>query len=126
MTFLVGKIALDITAGAPNNGEGEDNTATVKALTIGREKYPYTSAQAFRRWLRDSFPASEGRSPVSRAGTGKKQQAYTKGRPDLYLDDDLFGYMVAEKGKTTSATPFWRPAPWSHWPHVASLLTSAP
>ena len=99
MTFLVGKIALDITAGAPNNGRGEDNTAKVKALTIGREKYPYTSAQAFRRWLRDSLPASEGRSPVSRAGTGKKQQAYTKGRPDLYLDDDLFGYMVAEKGK---------------------------
>jgi len=99
MTFLVGKIALDITAGAPNNGRGEDNTAKVKALTIGREKYPYTSAQAFRRWLRDSLPAPESRSPVSRTGTGKKQQAYTQGRPDLYLDDDLFGYMVAERGK---------------------------
>src|SRR5699024_5854431 len=35
----------------------------------------------------------------SRTGTGKKQQAYTQGRPDLYLDDDLFGYMVAERGK---------------------------
>ena len=62
MTFLVGKVALDITAGAPNNGEGEDNTAKVKSLKVGSEKYPYTSAQAFRRWLRDSLPAPESRS----------------------------------------------------------------
>ncbi|MCY9785211.1 type I-B CRISPR-associated protein Cas7/Cst2/DevR [Nocardiopsis sp. EMB25] len=98
MTFLVGKIALDITAGAPNNGRGEDNTAKVKSLTTGRgERVPYTSAQAFRRWLRDSLPANEQRSPVTKEGKGKKQQAYTAGRPDLYLDDDLFGYMVAIK-----------------------------
>lgn len=95
MTYLVGKIALDITAGAPNNGRGEDNSGIVKKLRVGREVYPYVSAQAFRRWVRDSLPATEARSPVIREGTGKKQQAYTSGRPDKYLDDDLFGYMVA-------------------------------
>ncbi|MFE1395085.1 type I-B CRISPR-associated protein Cas7/Cst2/DevR [Nocardiopsis alba] len=100
MTYLVGKIALDITAGAPNNGRGEDNTAKVKYLINGRgARVPYISAQAFRRWWRDSLPATEKRSPVTRSGTGKKQQAHTDGRPDLYLDDDLFGYMVAAKGK---------------------------
>lgn len=57
----------------------------------------YISAQALRRWWRDSLPAAEQRSPVTRSGTGKKQQAYTAGRPDLHLDDDLFGYMVAIK-----------------------------
>jgi CRISPR-associated protein Cst2 len=99
MTYLVGKIALDITAGAPNNGRGEDNTGVVKKLWVGREAYPYVSAQAFRRWVRDSLPAAEARSPVTREGQGKKQQAYTSGRPDRYLDDDLFGYMVAVKGE---------------------------
>ena len=99
MTYLVGKIALDITAGAPNNGRGEDNTGVVKKLWIGREAFPYVSAQAFRRWVRDSLPAAEARSPVTREGQGKKQQAYTAGRPDRYLDDDLFGYMVAIKGE---------------------------
>ena len=98
MTYLVGKIALDITAGAPNNGRGEDNEAKVKYLTRGRgERVPYISAQAFRRWWRDSLPAAEKRSPVTRSGTGKKQQAHTAGRPDQFLDDDLFGYMVAIK-----------------------------
>ncbi|WP_422770004.1 type I-B CRISPR-associated protein Cas7/Cst2/DevR [Plantactinospora sp. WMMC1484] len=98
MTYLVGKIAIDVVAGAPNNGVGEDNVAKTKVMRIGRDRYPYVSAQAFRRWLRDSLPAGEPRSGVTRSGTGKKQQAYTEGRPDRYLDDDLFGYMVALKG----------------------------
>ncbi len=99
MTYLTGKIALDITAGAPNNARGADNVGEVKKLRIGRDVHPYVSAQAFRRWVRDSLPAGEARSPVIREGQGKKQQAYTKGRPDLYLDDDLFGYMVAVKNE---------------------------
>lgn len=99
MTYLTGKIALDVTAGAPNNGRGDNNVGLVKKLWVGRDAYPYVSAQAFRRWVRDSLPAGEPRSPVTREGQGKKQQAYTSGRPDLYLDDDLFGYMVAVKGE---------------------------
>lgn len=97
MTYLAGKIVLDVNAGAPNNGRGEDNIGRVKSMRVGREVYPYVSAQAFRRWLRDSMPATESRSPVTRSGSGKNQQAYTAGRPDLHLDDDLFGYMVAVK-----------------------------
>lgn len=101
MSYLVGKIVLDVVAGAPNNGLGEDNVAKVKQLRVGRDVHPYVSAQAFRRWLRDSLPASEPTSPVVRSGSGQKQQAYTHGRPDRYLDDDLFGYMVAVKGDKT-------------------------
>ncbi|GGO71120.1 type I-B CRISPR-associated protein Cas7/Cst2/DevR [Nonomuraea cavernae] len=101
MSYLVGKVVLDVVAGAPNNGLGEDNVATVKQLRVGRDIHPYVSAQAFRRWLRDSLPASEPVSPVVRSGSGQKQQAYTHGRPDRYLDDDLFGYMVAVKGDKT-------------------------
>lgn len=97
MTFLVGQSILAVKAGAPNNGRGEDNRGMVKQFRSGTETYPYVSAQAARRWLRDSLPAGEAISPVIRSGEGKKQQAYTKGRPDLYLDDDLFGYMIAVK-----------------------------
>ncbi|MGI9000200.1 MAG: type I-B CRISPR-associated protein Cas7/Cst2/DevR [Pseudonocardia sp.] len=97
MTYLVGKIALDIIAGAPNNGRGEDNIALVKQTRIHGKIHAYVSAQAFRRWLRDSLPADEPRSGVTRSGSGASQQAFTEGRPDRYLDDDLFGYMVAVK-----------------------------
>ncbi len=102
MSFLVGKIVLDVDAGAPNNGRGADNIGQVKAMWVGRDVYPYISAQAFRRWLRDTLAAEEPVSPVTRSGSGAKQQAYSSGRPDRYLDDDLFGYMVALKqGKST-------------------------
>lgn len=100
MTYLAGKIALDVTAGAPNNRRGESNVGEVKQMRIGRDTHPYVSAQAFRRWLRDSLPAGEPCSPVTRTGTGARQQAYTRGRPDLYLDDDLFGYMVAIRNES--------------------------
>lgn len=99
MSFLVGKVALDVRAGAPNNGASDDNVARVKQLRVGRDQHPYVSAQSFRRWLRDSVPAAEPRSGVKRSGSGQNQQAYTEGRPDRYFDDDLFGYMVAVKGK---------------------------
>ncbi|WP_435177749.1 type I-B CRISPR-associated protein Cas7/Cst2/DevR [Actinacidiphila sp. bgisy145] len=103
MTFLVGQTILGIKAGAPNNGRGEDNRGMVKQFTSGKDAYPYVSAQAARRWLRESLPEDEPTSPVIRSGEGKKQQAYTKGRPDLYLDDDLFGYMIAVKADEEGA-----------------------
>ncbi|GAB3277077.1 type I-B CRISPR-associated protein Cas7/Cst2/DevR [Actinocorallia lasiicapitis] len=103
MTFLAGQSIVEIKAGAPNNGRGEDNRGMVKKFDVGRRWYPYVSAQAGRRWLRDSLPAGEATSPVIRSGEGKKQQAYTRGRPDLYLDDDLFGYMIAVKADEEGA-----------------------
>ncbi|KJE20029.1 CRISPR-associated protein Cas7/Cst2/DevR, subtype I-B/TNEAP [Frankia torreyi] len=104
MTFLVGKAVVDVKAGAPNNGLADDNVSRVKQLRVGRDVYPYVSAQAFRRWLRDSVPAQEPRSGVTRSGAGKNQQAHTEGRPDRYFDDDLFGYMVAKKGADAAKT----------------------
>ncbi|MCK2245195.1 MULTISPECIES: type I-B CRISPR-associated protein Cas7/Cst2/DevR [unclassified Crossiella] len=97
MTYLVGQMVLDIKAGAPNNGRGEANVALVKQIRLGRDIHPYIAAQATRYWLRTSLPPEERRSPVERSGAGAKQQAHTAGRPDLYLDDDLLGYMVAVK-----------------------------
>lgn len=101
LTYLAGKVVLDVQAGAPNNGRGDDNRGMVKQFYKARRKYPYISAQAVRRWWREALPPDEAVSPVTRAGAGKKQQAYTAGRPDQYIDDDLFGYMVAKSKENT-------------------------
>jgi hypothetical protein len=61
----------------------------------GRE-YPYVSSQCFKKYWRESLPGAL--SPIIRekdAGGRDKNQAYTSGNPIEYLDDDLFGYMIA-------------------------------
>lgn len=101
MSYLAGKIILDIPAGAPNNGNGDGNVSPVKQMWRDRECFPYVSAQAYRRWLRDTLAAGTEASPVFRSKSGKNQQAYTAGEPHQYLDDDLFGYMRAVKDDET-------------------------
>lgn len=110
MAFITGLILIDTPASALNNGEGEDTKAKVKSIHVrGQGDFPYVSAQSFRFWLRttlDKFPEWKA-SPVISAGAGKKQQAYTAGDPLQYWDDDLLGYMRAEKAETvTRVSPF--------------------
>jgi CRISPR-associated protein Cst2 len=111
MAFITGLILIDAPAAALNNGEGEDIKGKVKSIHVrGQGDYPYVSAQSFRYWLRTTleskFPAWQA-SPVYSAGASKKQQAYTVGDPIRYWDDDLLGYMRAEKTETiTRVSPF--------------------
>ncbi|MFC4589882.1 type I-B CRISPR-associated protein Cas7/Cst2/DevR [Sphaerisporangium corydalis] len=108
MSYLAGKIVLSVVAGAPNNGKGQQTTETpVKKTVIRGKTYPYVSAQAFRRWWRDTMAASGAEpSPVVRVGKaeGKAQKATTQGAPILYADDDLFGYMKTSKDKEGGTT----------------------
>lgn len=108
MLFLTGVFAIDAPASALNNGKGEDITGRVKAIRAGRYEYPYVSAQALRYWLRQSVAAIEPAwqpSPIYRSKG--RQQAYTVGDPIRYWDDDLFGYMRAEKEEAlTRVAPF--------------------
>jgi CRISPR-associated protein Cst2 len=108
MSYLAGKIVLAVTAGAPNNGASSNTTATpVKKATVRRLTYPYVSAQAFRRWLRETMAAQGSEpSPAIRVGKaqGKAQKATTEGNPALYADDDLFGYMKATAKADNEAT----------------------
>lgn len=110
MAFIQGIVLIDAPASALNGGEGEDTKSTVKKIRVGMQEYPYVSAQSFRFWLRTSiernFPEWQA-APVYTAGKGKKQQAYTEGDPIQYWDDDLLGYMRAEKSETvTRVSPF--------------------
>jgi CRISPR-associated protein Cst2 len=107
MTYLAGKIVLAVTAGAPNNGAGSGTTAPVKKATVRGRPYPYVSAQAFRRWLRETMVVHGSvASPTERVGKaeGKAQKATTRADPALYVDDDLFGYMKATAKADNEAT----------------------
>lgn len=117
MSHLAGKIVLSVSAGAPNNGKGRQTTETpVKRTFIRGRTYPYISAQAFRRWWRDTMAAlGPEPSPVERVGKPqrKAQKATTAGDPIRYADDDLFGYMKTsaknknnkEEGTTVRDSP---------------------
>jgi CRISPR-associated protein Cst2 len=79
-----------------------DNISNIKKITKGTDLYPYVSAQAIRRALRDQLgvlgrPLSEGV-----AVTIKKGAATTLQEPEQYIDDDLFGYMGTEEKKTAT------------------------
>ncbi len=110
MAFVTGIYLIDAPASALNMGEGEETTATVKAIRVGAYEYPYVSAQAFRYWLRRTLETTNGEwvsAPIYTAGKGQRQQAYTEGDPIAYWDDDLFGYMRAVKEATrTRLSPF--------------------
>ncbi len=52
--------------------------------------YPYVSSQCFKKYWREALQSQP--SPVIRQG---RNQAFTLGDPITFVDDDLFGYMVA-------------------------------
>lgn len=82
-------------SGDPIERARTDNTVSVKAIRIGRLRYPYISGQAWRRWWRETLYEDFGwkPSPVTR----EAKSAYTEGDPVKYADDDLFGFMAARK-----------------------------
>ncbi|TDC80515.1 type I-B CRISPR-associated protein Cas7/Cst2/DevR [Streptomyces hainanensis] len=107
MAYLAGKMVLSVRAGAPNNGKGEATTARVKRARVRGASYPYISAQAVRRWTRESMvELGAVPSPVTRIGKSqnKAQKANTAADPVRYADDDLFGYMKAGSSKDNAAT----------------------
>ena len=111
MPFITGLYLIDAPASALNNGESIDIEAQVKQIKTVAGNFPYVSAQSFRYWLRSTleseFSSEWNSSPIYNAGAGKKQQAYTAGDPISYDDDDLLGYMRAEKeGTVTRVSPF--------------------
>lgn len=80
-----------------NRGESRGDDFDFKYMR-GRDGsvYPYVSSQCYKRFWREALP--EPYSPVIREKdrTGKeKNQAFTSGNPIDFIDDDLFGYMIA-------------------------------
>lgn len=76
-----------------------DNVNPIKKITLNDgSELPYVSSQAIRRAIRDQLGELGWElSPVSMPSE-KKGAAKTALRPEVYIDDDLFGFMDASKG----------------------------
>jgi CRISPR-associated protein Cst2 len=91
------------TLGSLNGGDKEaDNLSSIKKFSHGNLEYPYGSSQWVRRALRDQLSnlgwvLSEGQTAEI-----KKGAATTLQDPGKFIDDDLFGFMGTEKGKTAN------------------------
>lgn len=104
---IVGLMLVDAPHSALNNsgsdaGDRTDNAVKVKTIRRGREIYPYVSGQAWRYWWRSTL---EDRfnwivSPIERT----EKIAFTAADPLQYSDDDVFGYMRAEKKAKATKT----------------------
>lgn len=76
-----------------------DNISSIKKISVGVEQYPYVSAQAVRRALRNQLEVMGWTLSEGAVATIKKGAATTKQEPEKYIDDDLFGYMGTERGE---------------------------
>lgn len=108
-THIVGTFLIS-AHGAFLNGAGtdpslEDKTTTIpKQFSDGKYKVPYVSAQAWRRWLRNTLIEETGWEQsklqaikLSKKGTTSKIAGNLN--PIDFCEDDLFGYMRAEEGQ---------------------------
>ncbi len=94
----------------PNAGWTEENVTPLKKIeTPDNRQHPYISGQALRRYLRDTLKENmevdEKGNPLydfspEEPGPDPKSPILTAGRPDLYIDDDLFGFMRAVREGT--------------------------
>jgi CRISPR-associated protein Cst2 len=100
---LIGLVLIDAPYSALNNAGTEasqstENIVVVKTLRKGSQTYPYVSGQAWRNWWRTTLGEEFdwSLSPIER----EKKIAFTAADPVAYDDDDVFGYMKAQKKET--------------------------
>ena len=103
METIQGFLLMEVDVAALNNAGSDkssnlDNAVVTKKIRKNGREYPYVSGQAWRYWWRDTLVKSFGweMSPVIR----EKKIAFTQADPITFPDDDIFGYMRAEKSNT--------------------------
>jgi CRISPR-associated protein Cst2 len=91
------------TAVAANNrGEGDGSTlSTLQKITRGSDQYTTISAEAIRWGLREYFQNTDeaGTNRTFNPDTDKYTLKNERFSAKEFIDDDLFGYMDAKKGK---------------------------
>ncbi|MBW4517691.1 MAG: type I-B CRISPR-associated protein Cas7/Cst2/DevR [Timaviella obliquedivisa GSE-PSE-MK23-08B] len=91
------------TAVAANNrGEGDGSTlSTLQKITRGSDQYTTVSAEAIRWGLREFFQNSDeaATNRTFNSDTDKYTLKNERFSAKDFIDDDLFGYMDAKKGK---------------------------
>jgi len=103
METIQGFVLMEVDVAALNNAGSDkssnlDNAVVTKKIRKNGREYPYVSGQAWRYWWRDTLIKSFDweMSPVIR----EKKIAFTQADPVVFPDDDVFGYMRAERQNT--------------------------
>lgn len=110
LTHIVGTFLIQAEGaflnGAGLDDSGEDRNAVIpKTFQDGRNRVPYVSSQAWRRWLRETFKEEYPNEPkaelkaLSFNSKGNPDKIGTEMDPIHFAEDDIFGYMRAEKGQ---------------------------
>lgn len=100
------------SVGSINGSFTEGNVSTVKKITLpDGGTIPYVSGQSLRHTMRarledDGYELS----PLLKTEE-KKGVDVSAGNPQKYIDDDLFGYMIASKGENRRRTAPVRVSP---------------
>lgn len=113
ITHIVGTFLIK-AEGAFLNGAGTakgeyGNTVEVKSFTDLNGKIPYVSAQAWKRWLRNTFQEEYPGLPhaeieaIDQNERGNTNKIGTKMDPVEFPEDDVFGYMRTEQGQGKTA-----------------------
>lgn len=113
VTHVAGTFLIQADASFLNGaglGDGEDRNVTVpKSFRDGRNEVPYVSAQAWKRWLRNTlieetgWPTSEPKA-IGWNPKGNVNKIAAALNPVDFAEDDIFGYMRAEAGQGRRST----------------------
>lgn len=108
LTHIAGTFLIQADAAFLNGaglGDGEDRNVTIpKTFKDGKYSVPYVSAQAWKRWLRNTFieetkwNASESKA-IGWNPKGNANKIAPQLNPVDFAEDDIFGYMRAEAGQ---------------------------
>lgn len=107
-THIAGTFLIQADAAFLNGaglGEGEDQNVTIpKTFRDGKIEVPYVSSQAWKRWLRNTLIEETGWPPselkaIGWNPKGNVSKIAAELNPVEFAEDDIFGYMRAEKGQ---------------------------
>jgi len=107
-THVAGTFLIEASASFLNGaglGEGENRNVTIpKTFRDGGYRVPYVSAQAWKRWLRNTLIEETGWPARELKMIGESERGTTakiggEFNPVEFPEDDIFGYMRAEKGQ---------------------------
>lgn len=99
---LFATIVTATAVAANNRGEGDGSTlSTLQKITRGNDQYTTVSAEAIRWGLREYFQNhyEQETNRTFNPETDRYSFKDEKFSAEKYIDDDLFGYMDAKKGK---------------------------
>jgi CRISPR-associated protein Cst2 len=109
VTHIVGTFLIQAEGAFLNGGglaKGEyGNTTIPKTFVDFKDKVPYVSSQAWKRWLRNTFQEENPNLPhaelkqIGTSAKGTTNKIGTEMDPVSFPEDDIFGYMRAQEGQ---------------------------